>query len=58
MKIIKEEMQKVEAFFEGRGKSETFMGNRDDWQDYRIYVKDVYKHEDKTLSWYFGDSRT
>ena len=58
LKIFKEEMQRIEAFFEGSGGLETFKGRRDDWQDYRIYVGDLYEHDDRMISKYFRDWRT
>jgi len=58
LKTFKEEMQKVEAFFDGKGYHETFNGSRDDWQDYRKKVKGMYKNEDRMISKYFRDTRT
>lgn len=58
LKIFKEEMHKVEAFFEGRGGLETFKGNRDSWQEYRTYIGDLYKYDDRLVSKYFRDTRT
>ncbi len=53
LKIFKAEMQKVEAFFEGKGYGDTFKGGYDVWQDYRETVKGMYKNEDKMVSIYF-----
>ena len=58
LKIFKEEMQRVEAFFEGKGYGDTFKGGCDVWQDYREKVKGMYKNEDKLVSIYFRDTRT
>ena len=58
LKILKAELQKVEAFFEGKGYSDTFKGNRDDWQDYREEVNGVYERYDRQVSKYFRDTRT
>ena len=58
LKIFKAEMQKVEAFFEGKGYGDTFKGGYDVWQDYRETVKGMYKNEDKMVSIYFRDTRT
>ena len=58
LKIFKAEMQKVEAFFEGKGHGDTFKGGYDVWQDYRETAKGMYKNEDKTVSIYFRDTRT
>ena len=58
LKIFKEEMQRVEAFFEGKGYGDTFKGGYDVWQDYRETVKGMYKNEDKMVSIYFRDTRT
>lgn len=58
LKILKAELQKVETFFEGKGYSDTFKGNRDDWQDYRERVNGVYERYDRQVSKYFRDTRT
>ncbi len=58
LKILKVELQKVEAFFEGKGNRDTFKGNRDDWKDYREKVNGVYGRYDRQVSTYFRDSRT
>ena len=58
LKILKAELQKVEAFFEGKGYSDTFKGNRDEWQDYREKVNDVYESYDRQVSKCFRDTRT
>jgi len=58
LKIFKAEMQKIEAFFEGKGYGDTFKGGYDVWQDYRETVKGMYKNEDKMVSIYFRDTRT
>ncbi len=58
LKILKEERQKVEAFFEGKGHGDTFKGSRDAWKDYREKVNGVYDHYDRQVSKYFRDSRT
>ena len=58
LKTFKDEMQRVEAFFEGKGGQDTFKGSLEDWQDYRKKVKGTYKYEDRMISKYFRDSRT
>ena len=58
LKILKAELQKVEAFFEGRQHGDTFKGSRDDWKDYREEVNGVYGRYDIQVSKYFRDSRT
>ena len=58
LKILKAELQKVEAFFEGKGYRDTFKGNRDDWQDYREEVNAVYGRYDRQVSKCFRDTRT
>ncbi len=58
LKTFKEEMQRVGAFFEGKGGHDTFKGSLEDWQDYRKKVKGTYKYEDRMISKYFRDSRT
>ena len=58
LKILKAELQKVEAFFEGKGYRDTFKGSRDDWKDYREEVNGVYERYDRQVSKYFRDSRT
>ena len=58
LKTFKEEIQRVEAFFEGKGGQETFKGSLEDWQDYRKLVKGTYKNEDRMISKCFRDWRT
>ena len=58
LRKIQEEMRRVEEFFKGTGEQETFRGTRDDWKDYRGYVRGEYASAARSLSGQFGTIQT
>ncbi len=58
LRRIQEEMRRVEEFFKGTGGQETFRGTRDDWKDYRRYVRGEYGSAARSLSGQFGTIQT
>ena len=55
LRRIQREMRMVEEFFKGTGEQDTFRGTRDDWKDYRRYVRGEYARAARSLS---GEFRT
>ena len=58
LRRIQEEIRRLEEFFKGTGGLETFRGTRDDWKDYRRYVRGVYASDARSLSGQFGTIQT
>ena len=58
IKVFQDEMKKIEAFLGGKGDAETFKGNRNDWERYYTYVKNVCERYCEKRAYYFGDMRT
>jgi len=56
LKIVKAEMQKVEAFLNGKEGRDTFKGSCYDWESYRRKVRESYNYDAQELSWYFDDT--